>query len=434
MIEVTVPEGQGVGLVVVQNLTPEKLFSNGGTLPVYEAIKKEVAGFVGDVSTEDGRKEIAALARKIARSKTFIDDVGKTYNARLKALPKEVDAERKRVWDALESLQAEIRKPLTEWEEKEKARVQAHKDALSAMEDLARFNDMPTTEQIKANLSQLEALSLRDWEENAEFAATVAVDLINSLNVRLAASEKADKERAELEKLRAEAAQREAAEAARLAKEQEAIRVAQAEEKARVEAKEAAQKAIEEARAAAAKAEADRIEAAARADQARIDEHERALASLQGMVSDACSPFNSSEMIKHIAGIFEGMQEHKRDWQEYKDRADSIVRDGRKRIEERLAEVIANESARAEQAAKEAAERAEREKLEAIEAERRRAEEAAKKEADEAAKREADKDHRKNFNNLAVDALVMVGLSKESAKMAIAAIAKGIVPNVKINY
>lgn len=363
MIEVTVPEGQGVGLVVVEGLTPEKLFSAGGTMPVLEAIKAEVAGFVGDISTEDGRKEIAALARKIARSKTFIDEVGKTYNARLKALPKEVDAERKRMWDALESLQHEIRKPLTDWEEKEKARQQGHKDAIAAMEALTKFTDVPTTAQIKQNIFDLGQLSARKWEENAEFATKLASELMETLTARLAASEKADAEREELERLRAQAAEQARIEADRIAKEQEAIRIAQAEEKARVEAQEAAQRAIEEAKAAAAKAEADRLEA-----------------------------------------------------------------------ESRAARELQEAAYRAEQEAKEAAARAEREKREAIEAERRRAEEAAKKEADEAAAREADKDHRKNFNNLAVDALVMVGLSKESAKMAIAAIAKGIVPNVKINY
>lgn len=363
MIEVTVPEGQGVGLAVIETLTPEKLFSEGGTAPIFEAIKQEVSGFVGDVSSEEGRKEIAAMARKIARSKTFIDEVGKIHNAKLKVLTKAVDVERGKIWDKLEALQAEIRKPLTEWEEKEKARVQGHKDALAAMEELSRFQDLPTTEQIRERISDLEKISVRDWEENAEFAATVAADLINALNVRLAASEKSDQERAELEKLRAEAAERERTEAARIAKEQEAARIAQAEEKARVEAHEAAQRAIAEAQAKAAKAEADRVAAEAKAEADRIEAE-----------------------------------------------------------------------AKAAQAAKDAAERAEREKQEAIEAEKQRAAAVAKAEADATAARERDRTHKAKINGAAKMALVGVLGDEKLAESVIVAIAKGLIPNVRINY
>jgi hypothetical protein len=352
MIEVTVPEGQGVGLVVVEGLTPEKLFSAGGTMPVLEAIKSEVAGFVGDISTEDGRKEIASLARKIARSKTFIDEVGKTYNAKLKALPKEVDAERKRLWDALESLQHEIRKPLTEWEDKEKARQQGHKDAIAAMEALAKFSDVPTTAQIKQNIHELGRISSRDWEENAEFAAKLTLDLMETLTTRLAASKKADDERAELESLRAKAAEQERIEAERRRAEEEAKRIADAAERAKAEAAEQAKRALQDAEERARKAEADRIEAEQKA-----------------------------------------------------------IRD-----------------------AKEAAERAEQEKLAAIAAEQKRIEDTRRAEEAETARREADTAHKKKINNAAVDALVLVGLPADMAKSVVSAIAKGMVPNIKILY
>ena len=42
----------------------------------YEHVKREVESFVPDLSTDKGRKAIAALAFKVSRTKTAIDDAG----------------------------------------------------------------------------------------------------------------------------------------------------------------------------------------------------------------------------------------------------------------------------------------------------------------------------------------------------------------------
>ncbi len=253
-------KGSPTDLTVLELLSPADLFSEGGTAPVYDAIKKEVADFVPDISNESGRKEVAALAYKITRSKTFLDNLGKTYNAKLKEMPKAVDKERALIWDKLEALQKEIRKPLTEWEEKEKARIDAHKAALSEMEALNVFTDAQTTEGLRLRLERLKEINSRDWEENSDFAVSVFLGINEALGKKIAASEQTDRERAELEALRSAKAERDAkdAEAQRLADEEaQKVRIErEARENALREAEEKI-KAAEE-KAAKQKAEDDR--------------------------------------------------------------------------------------------------------------------------------------------------------------------------------
>jgi FKBP-type peptidyl-prolyl cis-trans isomerase len=89
---------------------------------------------------------------------------------------------------------------------------------------------------------------------------------------------------------------------------------------------------------------------------------------------------------------------------------------------------VAIAAARKAEADKAAAEQA------AAERERQRVADEQRAEAEAAAKREADKAHKAKINNEALTALVAAGLSDADAKAAIGAIAKGLVPNVKINY
>ncbi|MEW2869587.1 hypothetical protein AB1A95_33100, partial [Pseudomonas aeruginosa] len=97
-----------------------------GLDPFLAKIREEIDGFVPDVTTRKGREAIASIAYKVARSKTALDNVGKELVAELKEVPKKVDAERKRMRDLLDHWQAEVRQPLTEWEQREEMRKAKH--------------------------------------------------------------------------------------------------------------------------------------------------------------------------------------------------------------------------------------------------------------------------------------------------------------------
>ena len=87
----------------------------------------------GDVNTKAGREAISSLAYKIARSKTFLDDkLGKPLVRDWKAKAAAVDKLRKLARDRLDALKAEVRQPLTDYEQAEADRQARISDLLEA--------------------------------------------------------------------------------------------------------------------------------------------------------------------------------------------------------------------------------------------------------------------------------------------------------------
>lgn len=149
-----------------------------------------------------------------------------------------------------------------------------------------------------------------------------------------------------------------------------------------------------------------------------------------------------------------------------RDEEDRIAREAAERATleaEAKAQAEREAAARREAEAKEAAEQAEREKLEAIErqkqaearaeAEKLAAEQRAKEAAEaarqaeierqerekaaaeaEQRRREADREHRATINRTALQAFIDGGMPEACAKQAVTLIAKGAVPNVRIEY
>ncbi|HHK4483277.1 TPA: hypothetical protein ACQTYQ_006656, partial [Pseudomonas aeruginosa] len=222
-----------------------------GLDPFLAKIREEIDGFVPDVTTRKGREAIASIAYKVARSKTALDNVGKELVADLKEVPKKVDAERKRMRDLLDSWQAEVRQPLTEWEQREEMRKAKHQAGIDQINLRLECRDLDSNE-LKANIAWLEGLAISEaWEEFEAEAARAKYKALIALREALVAREKYEAEQAELERLRAEAAAREqkereeriareAAEAERLAAERRAQEEREAAARRETEAKAAA--------------------------------------------------------------------------------------------------------------------------------------------------------------------------------------------------
>lgn len=273
-----IPAGQATEIDTLERLTPSVLFSPGGSQKLIERIQGEVSAFTADITTKKGRDEVKALAFKVAKSKTFLDTVGKTLNADLKKQAKAIDDQRSHIWDALEAIQHSVRAPVTAWEEAEETRTLGHQNALTELEALAKFDSPPSTALLQQRIGHLTDLGARDWEEHAEIAKSVIAGTEADLQVRLAASIKADDERAELESLRAAKAERDA-EDARVAR--EATEAAAAKQR-ELEIAEAGRKAAEKATADAAEATRLANERAAAAAQKAADD----LAAAQRKAAD----------------------------------------------------------------------------------------------------------------------------------------------------
>lgn len=315
MDAVTDTPRESTELAVMKVLTPAVVFAPGGVDTILNKIETEVRTFKPDISTPVGRQAVASLAYKVARSKTALDEMGKTLVSEWKAKANAVDAERRTIRERLDNLKDEVRKPLTDWENADKARIEAHEKALDEIAALLIFDAPPTAAAIKERIDAFEARPVRQWEEFLQRATETSNTVGRKLQEMYAAGVKREEEIAELERLRREKEERErrereekiAAEAADRARRE-------TEEKAAREAKEAADRASAEQRrveqereaaeARAAKAEADRKAAEERAarEKAEAVEAERRRAAAAKLAEEEAARKREANT-KHKAKI-----------------------------------------------------------------------------------------------------------------------------------
>jgi len=263
---------QGLELINFKEMIVAEVFSPGGLQPILDAIAEKVESYVPDLTTEEGRKDIASFSAKIASSKIFIDDRGKEFGEAKRADLKKLDAERKRARDFLIALKIKARKPLTDWEATEQGRVDDILLRINQMKDLVNTIGFNTV-QIKEYIDILRKL----FKENvfAEFideAKIVFENVLNTLENNLSSTIIYEKEQVELAELRKEKEKREVKEKADRAKRE----VQDANRKLK---KEAAEKATKKAE----KVANEKIQKAKDAEQKAIDEKKDA----QQRVKDA---------------------------------------------------------------------------------------------------------------------------------------------------
>lgn len=254
---IKIEEDYSVTVTHKENLL--SFFKDGANLDgLYNVVESKARALVADVNTKEGISQIKSTARQIASIKKRVDDLGKDIVAELKNLPKQIDANRKKWREDMEALQDEIRKPVTEIENRqaeiEEIRATHGKLALSG------------SEEIKAAIETIDKIELTGdkWKESLDAAAAAVKAEKGALEVMLNAALKKEAEARELEELR-----KKQEEAERIIREQK-IRE-EAERKAREEAE--ARAAAEKARLEREKQEAERK--AAEAEKAAREALER---------------------------------------------------------------------------------------------------------------------------------------------------------------
>lgn len=159
-------------LIPLHNPEPPVLFAAGGTREICALIEREARALVPDITTQPGRNAIASMAAKIARSKTYLDNLGKLYVDELKELPKQVDAERRAMRNRLDALKDEIRQPLTEWEEAIERRQQRYREMLDGIALQATELGGLSAEELAVRLECVRNVEAGDdWEEYQQEAA-----------------------------------------------------------------------------------------------------------------------------------------------------------------------------------------------------------------------------------------------------------------------
>ena len=197
-------------LIIPSKETALEVFQKpNGLDPFLKIIRDEIDIFIPDVTTKKGREEIASIAYRISKSKTALDDVGKNLVSDLKELPKKIDAERKRVRDLLDNWKDEVRRPLTEWENADKERINKIQERIFKINNLISDYESLSSEAIKNNILLLKSITIDSSFEELELEAARTKDtVLNKLESQFLSKQKIEQEQAELAKLRAEAEER----------------------------------------------------------------------------------------------------------------------------------------------------------------------------------------------------------------------------------
>ncbi len=129
---------------------------------ILQQVEKEVNSFVPDVSTKKGRDAIASLGLKVAKTKTYLDGLGKDLVTEYKEVPKKIDASRKTVRDRLDALKEKVLLPKLEYEA-EQERIAAE-SAYAAMWQEAHEMDASITAErlVKKEADHEMALLMND--------------------------------------------------------------------------------------------------------------------------------------------------------------------------------------------------------------------------------------------------------------------------------
>lgn len=175
------------------------VFTEPGRIdPILDDIAIQARAIVADVSTKKGIETIRKNAANVAKSKAFIEKHGKFLADRQKEIPKLIDATRRRAKDFLDALQDEVRKPLTDLENAEKARVSALQERLSILRKLSGITVGADSHAIEANLqSAMDTVIDSSWDEYEDEASEVKDQTVRDLGYSL-------QEKKEFERLKKE--------------------------------------------------------------------------------------------------------------------------------------------------------------------------------------------------------------------------------------
>lgn len=264
--------------LALPTITPEQypaLYVSGGLDPYYQQIRNQVLSEVPDLSTKKGIARIKSLAAMVSSSKVAIEKPGREYLKQLKEMPKVIEAELRDWNQKMDSLRDEVRKPVTELEEKENARIAALDQRLNEIHQIGSVAglDILPSEAITAWVGKLEAIAIdATWDEYQDRAALAKEAAKVKLEAFLQTRLTWEAQQAEIARLKAEQEEKD-----RIQREQQIAAQArhEAEQKALREKLESEQR-ERAAKDALLKAEQDAKDAQQRLEQERKDAAERA--------------------------------------------------------------------------------------------------------------------------------------------------------------
>ena len=253
---------------VLETIAPDnalEIYQCDKSEEIISRIESEARSIVPDLSTDKGRKAIASTARRVSTSKVALDNLGKDLVSDWKTKAKGVDAERKLIRDRLDALRDEIRQPLTDWEDAEKAKEQAEREAAELLYDHEQAISENTMFDRERELARKEAEQAKIEQDRLDKEASDKAEadrVAHDSRVAKEAAERAENEAAEKIK------------AAEEALKQAELEKIEFEQRAKIQAENAEREkeaSIERERIRSENAEREKKDAVERAKQAEID-------------------------------------------------------------------------------------------------------------------------------------------------------------------
>lgn len=253
------------------------LYVSGGLDGYYQTIREQVMSEVPDLTTKKGIARVKSLAAMVSSSKVAVEKPGREYLKQLKEMPKVIEATLRDWNQKMDSLRDEVRKPVTEMEDAEKARIFALELRVN---EIKQIGDSITTDLDSSALSDLQDSlnkiliddSFQEFKDVAELAKNqVNTKIKQFLSVRVQ-FEEGQKELARLRAEQEEQAriqhEKDIADQARCEAEQKAMREKLEAEQRERAAKDAKLKAEQDAYELQQKLEQERKDALLRQQQA----------------------------------------------------------------------------------------------------------------------------------------------------------------------
>lgn len=280
-------DATSTALVTIERASAQEVFTNPEKVSgMLTQLRQLVGCEIYTADTPEGRARIKDIERKLKKTKSVADAIGKELVDDLKALPKLIDGGRKQLRDGIDLLVAEIRAPLTEYEaeqdrikaekaeaerreqERQRAVTEAiHSITATPIDYIGKHSSLirEVIREQEDELADIDPELYGDRIDEARSALAESIDKLTHLAEQAEAQEQADTERQAREAADNAARREQAASRQR----ELAAQVAAQREK---DEKEAALLRAQQAEADAAKAKAD---ADQKAEQARLDEQKR---------------------------------------------------------------------------------------------------------------------------------------------------------------
>lgn len=220
-------------LAIIDTLTPDKLFAAGGVTDAqlqagrdrYLAEAKKY-----DISTKEKRMELKRFARPLQKLRTGIEARAKEFTGETKRILDAIDAEKRRLVLFVGGIEADVLRPLTEWEKAEFARKEALSGIVNRIAGWGQRCDALDRQSIESIIAHLESFDLSTMQEYKLSAESAIAASLKALKPELARRLEGERNAAELAELRRKQAVRDWEDHQAEQKRQEDARIAAAAE------------------------------------------------------------------------------------------------------------------------------------------------------------------------------------------------------------